>query len=205
MEIKSTRNIAQYASVSSQAEKNKHKASEPEQTQASQEVDKKNNMSVNQITKRLMNGQILAAQEKVTLASGDQSMALLYRSAIDAIDAELDLVLGENTPAKPMAGAEIDYSPAATADRILHFATGFFALHQQQNPQSDYEQQINSFMDKITQAIDDGFGQAKEILSGLKVLQGDIAEGVENTYELIQSGLAKFKSDMLPSINDLKE
>ena len=54
-------------------------------------------------------------------------------------------------------------------------------------------------------AIDDGFGQAKEILSGLKVLQGDIAAGVENTYELIQSGLAKFKSDMLPSSNDLKE
>ena len=205
MEIKSTRNIAQYASVSSQAEKNKHKASDPEQTQASLEVDKKNNMSVNQITKRLMNGQILAAQEKVTLASGDQSMALLYRSAIDAIDAELDLVLGENTPAKPMAGAEIDYSPAATADRILQFATGFFALHQQQNPQSDYEQQLNSFMDKITKAIDDGFGQAKEILSGLKVLQGDIAAGVESTYELIQTGLAKFKSDMLPSSNDLKE
>jgi len=205
MEIKSTRNIAQYTSVSSQTESAKQKTGDSGQTQANQAVESKSNMSVSQITKRLMNGQILAAQEKVTLASGDQSMALLYRNAIDAIDSELDLVLGENTPSKPMAGAEIDYSPAATADRILQFATGFFALHQQQNPQSDYEQQLNSFMDKITKAIDDGFGQAKEILSGLKVLQGDIAAGVENTYELIQSGLAKFKSDMLPSSNDLKE
>ena len=205
MEIKSTRNLAQYASVSSPADKDKQKAADSGQTQITPAVEQKTNMSVSQNTKRLMNGQILAAQEKVTLASGDQSMALLYRSAIDAIDSELDLVLGENTPAKPMAGAEIDYSPAATADRILQFATGFFALHQQQNPESDYEQQLHSFMDKITKAIDDGFGQAKEILSGLKVLQGDIAAGVENTYELIQSGLAKFKSDMLPSSNDLKE
>ncbi|QIR15543.1 DUF5610 domain-containing protein [Shewanella aestuarii] len=160
------------------------------------QLENKPSMSVNQITKRLMNGQILAAQEKVTLASGNQSMALLYRSAIDAIDEELDLVLGENNVNKPLGG-EIDYSPQATADRIVTFATGYFGLHQQQNVELDFDEQLNSFMDKISGAIEKGFNEAIAILDGLKVLEGDIAIGVEQTYQNVQSGLAKFKQDML--------
>lgn len=170
-------------------------------TSQSSVSDNKPSMSVSQITKRLMNGQILAAQEKVTLASANQSMALLYRSAIDAIDAELDLVLGENltekTNNKPLGG-EIDYSPQATADRIVKFATDYFGLHQQQNAELNYDEQLNSFMDKISGAIEKGFNEAIEILDGLKVLGGDIAQGVEQTYQNVQSGLAKFKQDMLP-------
>ncbi|UCX05789.1 DUF5610 domain-containing protein [Shewanella glacialimarina] len=203
MEIKPNRNMTQFTSLSKNTEKDKQ-AVDNVSNQGVQSADKQANMSVSQITKRLMNGQILAAQEKVTLSSGDQSLALLYRSAIDAIDAELDLVLGENKPSKSME-VEVDYSPTATADRIVQFATGFFGLYQQQNPDGDFETQLNSFMDKISKAIDDGFGQAKAILSGLKVLQGDIVAGVDSTYEHIQSGLAKFKLDMLPSTKDAKE
>ncbi|UJF22869.1 DUF5610 domain-containing protein [Shewanella sp. OMA3-2] len=202
MEIKPNKNMAQFTSVSNNVEKDKQIA-EKSSSQDVRSTDKQASMSVSQITKRLMNGQILAAQEKVTLSSGDQSLALLYRSAIDAIDAELDLVLGENKPSKSME-VEVDYSPTATADRIVQFATGFFGLYQQQNPDADFEGQLNSFMDKISKAIDDGFGQAKSILSGLKVLQGDIAAGVDSTYEHIQSGLAKFKLGMLPSTEDSK-
>lgn len=202
MEIKLNKNMAQFASLPNSTEKDKQAVGTGSR-QDVQSTDKQANMSVSQITKRLMNGQILAAQEKVTLSSGDQSLALLYRSAIDAIDAELDLVLGENKLSKSME-VEVDYSPTATADRIVQFATGFFGLYQQQNPDDDFETQLNSFMDKISKAIDDGFGQAKEILSGLKVFQGDIAAGVDTTYEHIQSGLAKFKLDMLPSTEDSK-
>lgn len=202
MEIKPNKNMAQFTSLSNRNEKDKQMVDKGT-GEGVQPTDKQANMSVSQITKRLMNGQILAAQEKVTLSSGDQSLALLYRSAIDAIDAELDLVLGENKPAKSME-VEVDYSPTATADRIVQFATGFFGLYQQQNPDEDAETQLNSFMDKISKAIDEGFGQAKAILSGLKVFQGDIAAGVDSTYEHIQSGLAKFKLDMLPSTDDSK-
>ena len=60
MEIKSTRNLAQYASVSSPADKDKQKAADSGQTQITPAVEQKTNMSVSQITKRLMNGQILS-------------------------------------------------------------------------------------------------------------------------------------------------
>jgi hypothetical protein len=48
---------------------------------------------------------------------------------------------------------------------------------------------------KIGDAIDHGFKEASDILSGLKVLEGDIAAGVDKTYELIQQGLAQFRQD----------
>ena len=33
----------------------------------------------------------------------------------------------------------------------------------------------------------------QDILSGLKVLQGDIADGVDKTYSLVQEGLQAFR------------
>ena len=38
-------------------------------------------------------------------------------------------------------------------------------------------------------AIDNGFKEAKDILSGLKVLQGDIADGVDKTYGFSARGI----------------
>ncbi|MGZ9897367.1 DUF5610 domain-containing protein [Shewanella gaetbuli] len=193
-------------------------ASKPQSTQQDQashnlaeskSFEESSNMSVQQVTKRLMNGQILAAQEKVMLSAGNESMALLFRSAIDAIDAELDVALGENTPQKEgpfsTSFAGIDYSPSSTASRIVTAATGYFALHQQQQPDLTYDEQLTGFMEKISAAIDVGFGQAKDILSGLNVLNKQIAAGIEETYALIQTGLDKFKQDRaLPSDSEQK-
>ena len=61
----------------------------------------------------------------------------------------------------------------------------------------DFDEQVSSFMLKIGDAIDQGFKEASDILSGLKVLEGDIAAGVDQTYELIQQKLAQFAQDKL--------
>ncbi len=141
-----------------------------------------------------MNNNILAAQEEVSIAAGDKSMALLYRAAIEAINEELAPMRGENSVQKSLASG-VDYSPEATADRIVSFATAFFSVHQQQNQSMVLDEQVDSFMLKIGDAIDHGFKEASDILSGLKVLEGDIAAGVDKTYELIQQGLAQFRQD----------
>ncbi|MCL1158458.1 DUF5610 domain-containing protein [Shewanella inventionis] len=157
-----------------------------------------------QISRQMMNNSILAAQEEVSIAAGDKSMALLYRAAIEAINEELAPTMGENAVQKN-AEEGIDYSPEATADRIVSFATQFFSTHQQQNQSMGFDEQVNSFMVKIGDAIDQGFKEASDILSGLKVLEGDIAAGVDQTYELIQQKLAQFAQDRLDANTETQE
>lgn len=145
-----------------------------------------------QTSKQLMNQAILSAQEDVSLKSGDESMTLLYRAAIEAINKELAPSMGENAIQTAYDNG-VDTSPEATADRIVSFATQFFSVHQQQNSNMSLDEQLDSFMNIIGGAIDSGFKEARDILSGLRVLQGDIADGVDKTYGLVQEGLQAFR------------
>jgi hypothetical protein len=145
-----------------------------------------------QASKQMMNAAILAAQEEVSLSSGNDSMKLLYRAAIEAINKELAPTMGENA-IQTAVDNNVDTSPEATAERIVSFATQFFALHQQQNSGMSFDEQLDSFMVKIGGAIDKGFAEAREILTGLQVLKGGIAEGVDKTYGLVQEGLQAFR------------
>ncbi|QYK02144.1 DUF5610 domain-containing protein [Shewanella psychrotolerans] len=143
-------------------------------------------------SKHLMNSAILSAQQEVNLSSGNEPMRLLYKAAIEAINEELAPIMGERA-IETAAEQGVDTSPEATADRIVSFATQFFAIHQEQNRGMSFDEQLSSFMDVIGGAIDQGFDEAKDILSGLKVLEGDIADGVEQTYGLVQEGLMAFR------------
>ena len=40
--------------------------------------------------------------------------------------------------------------------------------------------------------IDQWFKEARDILGGLKVLEGDIAGNIDKTYDLVQQGLQSF-------------
>ena len=148
-----------------------------------------------------MNQAILSAQEDVSLKSGDQSMTLLYRAAIEAINKELAPSMGENAIQTAYDNG-VDTSPEATADRIVSFATQFFSVHQQQNSNMSFDEQLDSFMTIIGGAIDNGFKEARDILSGLKVLQGDIADGVDKTYGLVQEGLQAFRDSFNKKSNE---
>ncbi|TVP15020.1 DUF5610 domain-containing protein [Shewanella sp. KCT] len=143
-------------------------------------------------SKQLMNTAILEAQQEVNLSAGNEPMQLLYKAAIEAINEELAPTMGEHAIETAVAQG-VDTSPEATAERIVSFATQFFAIHQEQNSSMSFDEQLSSFMDKIGGAIDQGFDEAKDILSGLKVLEGDIAAGVDKTYGLVQEGLQAFR------------
>ena len=166
----------------------------PKGTEVSDSKDAKvtSKQTAYQTSKLLMNQAILSAQQEVNIKSGDQSMTLLYRAAIEAIDKELAPTMGENATQTAYDNG-VDTSPEATADRIVSFATQFFSIHQQQNSGMSLSDQLDSFMGIIGGAIDNGFKEAKDILSGLKVLQGDIADGVDKTYGLVQEGLQAFR------------
>ncbi|WP_210398118.1 DUF5610 domain-containing protein [Motiliproteus sediminis] len=135
--------------------------------------------------------QILVAQENVTIRSGDQSLQLTLRAAIDAINERLAPTLGENALQQGVDSG-LDVSPEATAARIVALTTGLFTRFQQANPNLDSAQQAERFTAILRDGVEQGFAEAREVLDGLGVLQGDIASNIDLTYDLVQQGLNQF-------------
>lgn len=151
------------------------------------------------LSKQQQNIAILQASEKVALQSGNNSLGLLYKTALEGINKELEPIFGKNA-AQKIYDSGIDTSPEATAERIVGFATSLFTIYQKQKPSEDKEQQLNDFMDVIGKGINQGFDDAKKILTGLKVFEGEVEEGVGKTYELVLQGLQSFRDKMLEAM-----
>jgi hypothetical protein len=146
--------------------------------------------------KQAQNTAILRANEQVSLRSNNDSLSLLYKTALEGINAELEPVLGENA-AQKVYDSGIDTSPEATADRIVAFATGFYSRYKALNAGKSEEETLNNFMQIIGGGIDKGFSDAKDILKGLKVFEGEVETGVDKTYGLVMQGLTSFREKML--------
>jgi len=136
-----------------------------------------------------LNVQILQASVEVSLKAGDQSQALLFRSAIERINEFLTPTLGPDAIQAKMGD---DNSPEATAERILSLSTGFFDAYAAQHPDDDPGQVAKDFVELIRSGFEKGFNEAKDILQGLKVFGGDIESGVVKTYELVSKGYDDF-------------
>jgi uncharacterized protein DUF5610 len=158
-------------------------------------ADETTSLSQRQVIQREQNVAILQAHQDVSISFKSEPLALVYQAAIDAINKELEPELGENSIQRGYESG-IDVSPEATADRIVSFSTGLFSLYQQQHPKLSEQEQLDRFLDVIGGGIDQGFGEAREILDGLGVLEGDIADNIDKTYDLVQEGLAAFRQKL---------
>lgn len=131
-------------------------------------------------------------QSSLQLSAGNEPLALVLKSAITGINERLAPEFGENAIQN---AASQDNSPEGTAGRIVSLSTAFFQAFKEKNPELSDDAAAQKFLDTIKGGIEQGFKEAKEILQGLNVLQGDIASNIDKTYELVQQGLAKFASD----------
>lgn len=154
------------------------------------------NRSVKEQARQAQNTAILRANEQVSLRSNNDSLSLLYKTALEGINAELEPVMGENA-AQKIYDSGIDTSPEATAERIVAFATGFYGRYKELNPDKSEEENLNNFLQIIGGGIDKGFDDAKDILKGLKVYEGEVESGVDKTYSLVMQGLDSFREKML--------
>ncbi|ANG62375.1 hypothetical protein A8C75_07650 [Marinobacterium aestuarii] len=139
------------------------------------------------------NEAILEASLKVSITVGSQPMEALYRSVIGALNEALQTDLGDSAIQTAYA-AELDVSPEATAARILSRSTAFFASYQSQHPELNAGDARLSFADLIQGGIDQGFAQARDILKGQAVLEGNIASAIDATYSLVVQGLEAFRA-----------
>ncbi|MEW5681443.1 MAG: DUF5610 domain-containing protein [Pseudomonadota bacterium] len=152
--------------------------------------------NVREQARQAQNTAILKANEQVSLRSNNDSLSLLYKTALEGINAELEPVMGENA-AQKIYDSGIDTSPEATAERIVSFATGFYGRYKELNPGKSEEENLNNFLNIIGGGIDKGFADAKDILKGLKVYEGEVESGVDKTYSLVLQGLNNFREKML--------
>ncbi|MDO8810931.1 MAG: DUF5610 domain-containing protein [Gallionella sp.] len=142
-------------------------------------------------SRQAFNASILKASMEVSLSAGNNSMSLLFKTAIENLNQVLAPELGENA-IQAAADSGLDFSPQATADRIVSMSTAFFGKYAESHPEKDMETALNDFTKLIGGGIEKGFTEAREILDGLKVLEGDIASNIDKTYEFVQSGLKSF-------------
>lgn len=155
--------------------------------------------------RRQLNQTILDNQLSLSLKSDNKAMNLLYRAISDAVEKRFaeqdnsstsDEVNGTENDATAAYQNE-DTSPQATADRIVSFATNFYGAFRERNPDLNDEQSMEQFLVHIGGGIDKGFADARNILTGLKKLEGKVADDIDETYGLIQKGLQDFKERTL--------
>lgn len=139
--------------------------------------------------KQQLNAAIL--QSTVDVNASNNSLSLVFKTALAGINDALKETLGDNA-IKNAYDSGVDISPEATADRIVSLSTAFFSSYQQQHPDLSQEEALTKFTDIISGGINTGFGEARDILSGLNVLEGDIANNIDLTYELVQQKLTAF-------------
>ena len=163
------------------------------------DVQNKPSASVREQNQKAQNSAIMESQLNVSMQSGNEPLALLYKTAIEAINEQLAPELGEKAAQKAYDSG-LDVSPEATAERIVKGATGFFTAYQEAHPELDSESAMTQFMSVIRGGIDKGFEEAKGILESLKVLEGEIAITIDMTYEHVQTGLQSFVENYFASL-----
>jgi hypothetical protein len=146
--------------------------------------------------REVLNQSILQANYNSSLGNKNDASALMFKTALDAINKELEPTLGKNAAQKAFDEGT-DFSPEATAERIVSFATAFFPLYQQNHKEDSLEDQLTNFLDVVGGGAEKGFGEAKEILDGLGVFNGEIKENANKTRDLIFEGFDKFKESVL--------
>lgn len=147
------------------------------------------------------NAATLQAHLNVSLGTKDNPLALTYKAALEGINEALEPTMGPNA-AEKIQESGIDVSPEATSERIVSFATSFFSRYQEQNQDMSLADQVDSFISLVGGGVDKGFGEAREILDGLGVLEGDLEADINRTYELVFEGFEKFREEKLQPETD---
>ena len=143
-----------------------------------------------------LNVGILKASMAVSIRAGDESQALLLRTAIEGINEALAPTLGPDAIQNAMSQ---DNSAEATAGRIVSMSTAFFDAYAARRPDDDPETVLRDFMDVIRGGFEKGFGEARDILDGLGVFNGAVEADVTKTRELVLQGYERFMLERLPS------
>lgn len=147
----------------------------------------------------LRNSRILQASLQVSIQAGNDSLALLYRTAVDDINNVLAPELGPNAIQNAMSQ---DNSAQATAGRIVGLSTAMFNAYAARYPDKDMEVVAQDFVNVVRGGFEQGYKEAEDILNSLGVLSAGspVAEGISQTFALVQKGYDDWLASKLASL-----
>lgn len=147
----------------------------------------------------LRNSQILQASLQVSIQAGSDSLALLYRTAVDEINNVLAPDLGPDAIHNAMSQ---DNSAQATAGRIVGLSTVMFNAYAARYPDKDMEVVAKDFVNVVRGGFEQGYKEAEDILNSLGVLSAGspVAEGISQTFALVQKGYDDWLANKLASL-----
>lgn len=147
----------------------------------------------------LRNSQILQASLQVSIQAGNDSLALLYRTAVDEINNVLAPDLGPDAIQNAMSQ---DNSAQATAGRIVGLSTAMFNAYAARYPDKDMEVVAKDFVNVVRGGFEQGYKEAEDILNSLGVLSAGspVAEGISQTFALVQKGYDDWLANKLASL-----
>ena len=76
----------------------------------------------------------------------------------------------------------------------MSLSTGFFDAFKKQHAGEDEAGVLKLFMTTIRSGFEQGYNEARDILQGMGVLGGDIADNIAKTHELVLQGYADFEA-----------
>lgn len=94
------------------------------------------------------------------------------------------------------AVAGLDWTPEATATRIVDVTTGFLGIWRQQHPEQNEEESLSSFEKTIRGAIDQGYSQALSILGGAGLDSETVKSVAGQTIDFVHAKLDDFFARM---------
>ncbi|MBZ0257607.1 DUF5610 domain-containing protein [bacterium] len=86
------------------------------------------------------------------------------------------------------------FSPENTSDRIVAFATSFFGNYAANHSNEDAQAQLDGFTTLISDAIEQGFGQAQGILGDLSGNE-EISQNIDRTFSLVKEKIDSFRHE----------
>ncbi|AXT47484.1 MULTISPECIES: DUF5610 domain-containing protein [Chromobacterium] len=172
------------------------------------------NVSSTVSARNQLNAQLVANLDVSTNTDG-KSLSLLYRTAIDSINQILSDQLNGGAGAQAASDGQTaqgaqqtpnilqqklseDNSPEGTSQRILSGALSFFSTYAKQHPELSQEEQAKNFVDIVRGGFEKGYAEAVDILNGLKVFNGNIADEIKKTRDLVNKGFDDFIASMKP-------
>ncbi len=155
------------------------------------EVSEKAQESAFITAKNQLNADIVQSAVDMNISAGHESMSLVLKTALEGINEALKETMGDNA-IQTAYDSGLDVSPEATAERIVSLSTAFFVQYQELHPGMGQDEALAAFTEIIRGGIDKGFAEARDILGGLNVLEGGIADNIDKTYALLQDGLKSF-------------
>ena len=136
----------------------------------------------------------LQASVETDAASFDFNVgAISQNHTIKEIVDKINELLKDKLPEGVESLNKEDYTPEATAERIVTSTTAFFDAYKKQHPELSDEEALDSFFDKVSKGIQKGYDQAFDTLKGIGAFEVDgVQAGVEKTKVLIEDKLKKF-------------